>query len=466
MSKLFIEDSTLSAIGDAIRAKNSTSDLLSPAEMVEAISNLSIGSDSVLCEREYVWSSYTTPSVSAGTTWTFDLSSRIGTEDNYYILVMLAGCAEGIDVNGAYYIAYSPITKAWKMLRYTNTTGTLKDYYTDATLSEGVLTVTFSDVVYPGNKDSATFTYYYLKPEGLIGIVPEGEIEITENGSHDVSHYASAIVNVLAESSGGGTIVYGGAFASGLSASTTSHTMDISSAVGTDDNVSFGILMSGGAGNNYVGMMLLLYDGNTKTFTKTDWYNGGTATNYIYGAFKSATISAGVITFTYSRAMSYIGARFTSWPVFYVEGGSGGGITPTGSITITENGTHDVTNYASAVVNVAASGSGTVNYMQKYPASVLDDGTKTFNLSETNGNFTVWVPTTATDGNHTQVLLFTNGAFVRGSFYSSDDGRLYGIDTTIKVNASYADGILTIAPSSTGLTVKGNYVIVDYIATE
>lgn len=40
MSKLFIEDSTLSAIGDAIRSKAGTTDLMSPADMVTTIENI------------------------------------------------------------------------------------------------------------------------------------------------------------------------------------------------------------------------------------------------------------------------------------------------------------------------------------------------------------------------------------------------------------------------------------------
>lgn len=43
MSKLFIEDSTLSAIGDAIRAKDGSTAKMSPAQMVTAIGNIETG---------------------------------------------------------------------------------------------------------------------------------------------------------------------------------------------------------------------------------------------------------------------------------------------------------------------------------------------------------------------------------------------------------------------------------------
>lgn len=48
--------------------------------------------------------------------------------------------------------------------------------------------------------------------------------------------------------------------------------------------------------------------------------------------------------------------------------------TPSGSVTITENGTHDVTNYAQAVVNVASGGSDADDVLASYKAVVEGTG--------------------------------------------------------------------------------------------
>jgi hypothetical protein len=54
MSKVFIEESTLSAIGDAIRAKSGGTELISPADMATAITNLSSGGIESLASTNFL----------------------------------------------------------------------------------------------------------------------------------------------------------------------------------------------------------------------------------------------------------------------------------------------------------------------------------------------------------------------------------------------------------------------------
>lgn len=84
--------------------------------------------------------------------------------------------------------------------------------------------------------------------------------------------------------------------------------------------------------------------------------------------------------------------------------------TPSGSITITENGTHDVTNFASAIVNVPTSGSS-VSSENSYEMGtftleeVADNYTYTHSLGRVPKFVLLYPISIAKDGSHTPYAI-------------------------------------------------------------
>lgn len=72
MSKVFIEEETLIGIGNAIREKNGTTDLIATTDMATAISNLPTGGGTAYAD---LWYSINTKTLSATSNQSFDVSN-------------------------------------------------------------------------------------------------------------------------------------------------------------------------------------------------------------------------------------------------------------------------------------------------------------------------------------------------------------------------------------------------------
>lgn len=159
MSKVFIEESTLTAIGDAIREKNGTTDMIAPLDMATAITNLPSGGGGNLALKTASW--YNT-----GTTYltkfSLDFSEELGVEDNKPFYFYMQGYYNSSSYPSSLILYYDG-NQVSVLNKWPDTTSTnyLVARYSSASISNGILTVKFKDKIYQ-TSNSYNVAIYYL----------------------------------------------------------------------------------------------------------------------------------------------------------------------------------------------------------------------------------------------------------------------------------------------------------------
>lgn len=165
MSEVLIQESTLSAIGDAIRSKTGSTNLMSPAEMVTAIDGITVGGNDILnlnnlnlsFETKSVYS--TSQCLNANNLFSFTLPANFVFGVIYFQIAIREGTATTalnsyIGYRSAYLIwpkEVENITSADNAFNWYRLTGAGGYYYDDPTIKRISLSTNDLELLQNGN---------------------------------------------------------------------------------------------------------------------------------------------------------------------------------------------------------------------------------------------------------------------------------------------------------------------------
>ena len=144
MSKVFIEESTLTSIGDAIRSKTGEAGLIAPLDMATALSNLTTGGG----ELEYL---QLTRGDVGNSTISWYLEDYLPSADTPFMALMVcANNSSTFNVSSVQYplVLYYDGTKINVVYQNTSNSYSSGKYFTSATYEDMVLALNFSQNVY------------------------------------------------------------------------------------------------------------------------------------------------------------------------------------------------------------------------------------------------------------------------------------------------------------------------------
>lgn len=166
MSKYAIEDSTLIAIGDAIREKAGTTNSMTPSEMVTAILAITGGGGGAGGNTINVKAAIapSVPSqISSGVSWTLDLSSNLGTTDEVPFCFIFNGSTTSSGDYG-FAVLYYDGEGNFQLLAGKNSTlgGSAYKNFKTASIEAGVLSISFKSSFYVSGDREFPYVYWEI----------------------------------------------------------------------------------------------------------------------------------------------------------------------------------------------------------------------------------------------------------------------------------------------------------------